>query len=146
MRICLGSAALLFCAGCQILPTQAIECVADTSGRCPPVSFVLGQPDGQSNLNLHFGMAEPYDALIIGTKLFVADCGNSRVLGWNTFPVGNQQLPDFVLGQPTLDTNIARYNGISATSLNCPNSLAFGIDPSGQQHLIVGDRGDYRIL
>jgi hypothetical protein len=127
------------------LPSQTIECAA--GDQCTPVSFVLGQSNAESNTNLLYGMNTPYDALVVGSKLFIADCNNNRVVAWNSFPTTNQQPPDFVLGQPDFTTNNASYGGVSANSMSCPNSLAFGVDNVlNEQHLIVGDKNNGRIL
>ena len=135
----------LVSAGCQLLPGQTVDCAS--SNRCAPVSFVLGQPDSGTNKNLQEGMAQPVDALVIGTKLFVAECQNNRILGWRTFPTTNQQPPDFVLGQADFSTNFANYGGVSARSLSCPQSLAYGVDQKLKKpHLIVGDRNNNRIV
>ncbi|MDH4122297.1 MAG: hypothetical protein OEV94_11380 [Deltaproteobacteria bacterium] len=53
-----------------------------------------------------------------GTKLAVADYGNSRVLLWNTFPTANGQAANIVLGQAGFTTNACPLP--SATTLCNP--------------------------
>jgi hypothetical protein len=124
---------------------QSIDCAA--AGRCTAVRFVLGQPDATTNQNLHFGLNGPSDVLFVGTNLLVADCRNHRVLLWRSIPTHGARPPDLVLGQPTLDTGQASYGGVSASSMNCPQSLAYGVDKKqGRGHLLVGDRSNGRVL
>lgn len=79
------------------------------SKRCLPQRFVLGQPDERSNLNLAYGMYQPYAARLFRdlanskTKLAVTDWGNERTLIWNEVPTQNRPA-DVVLGQQDLMT------------------------------------------
>jgi len=82
-----------------------------------------------------------------GTQLFVADFFNSRVLVWNTFPTGNFQAADVVLGQNNFTCGAPNNDGTcgsgspSANNLNLPN----GVFQSGNR-LIVSDEGNSRFL
>ena len=49
-------------------------------------------------------MRGPESVWIQGTKLFVADTLNNRILIWNTIPTQNGQPADLVLGQPDFTT------------------------------------------
>lgn len=94
-----------------------------------PANVVLGQPDMTSDLSnnrtalcdsngtdadgkatypVRCGrtMDFPRFALSDGTRLFVADGGNDRVLVWNSIPTTNAQMPDLVIGQPDFEKNI----------------------------------------
>ncbi len=64
-------------------------------------------PPSAGTLNL------PHAAHTDGTRLYVADMENNRVLIWNTIPTTNGQAADVVLGQDTFNTtttNIERWN------------------------------------
>jgi len=49
-------------------------------------------------------MRGPQGVWIQGTRLFVADTDNSRILVWNTIPTSNYQAADYVLGEPDFNT------------------------------------------
>src|SRR5690349_12167537 len=81
--------------------------------RCLPRRFVIGQPDEHSNLNLSYGLSNPYAVKLFHdqsdggkSKLAVADWGSDRVLIWNDLPTTNRPA-DVVLGQQDLMTTTA---------------------------------------
>ncbi|MBI4872372.1 MAG: hypothetical protein HY814_12490, partial [Candidatus Riflebacteria bacterium] len=106
---------------------------------------VLGQPGFEtSGLNTggrRAGLREPRGLASDGTRLFVADNSNHRVLVWNSFPTVHGQPADLVLGQPDLDTGTQNNGGVSASSLNGP----CGVATNGTQ-LFVVDSGNNRVL
>ena len=57
-----------------------------------PADIVLGQPDmtsnGSNNDNKSFNY--PTSVYSDGTRLYVTDNGNNRILIWNTIPTANQ--------------------------------------------------------
>ena len=63
-------------------------------------------------------MASPVSVTSDGTRLFVADLGNSRVLIWNSIPTTTQQPADVAIGQPSLTSSFDNYafTGSPATS------------------------------
>ena len=82
---------------CVQEPTQcqATQACNPATGQCETRTFVLGQPDAISNLNLAYGMYAPRAVLLIPgsagkTKLLVADSNNQRVLIWNEVPTANR--------------------------------------------------------
>ena len=88
-----------------------------------------------------------------GTRLYVSDLGNNRVLIWNEIPTQMDQPADVVLGQPDMTQSPANNpnvcNGYSTgpllaqcqTSLNYPRfALAVG------NQLFVADSGNDRVL
>ena len=89
----------------------------------------------------------PRYALSNGTRLFIADGGNDRVLVYNKIPTSNAARADAILGQPDEFTDV--YTAfdqlvLSATNVTpTPTGLAW--DPVGQ-NLYVADPTDYRIL
>jgi len=64
----------------------------------------------------------PRFALSDGTRLYIADGGNDRVLVFNTIPTVNGVAPDVILGQ-TSDTSDEATDG--SDSLNTPMGLAW---------------------
>jgi sugar lactone lactonase YvrE len=85
-----------------------------------PADLVLGQPDFISNAGgtTATTLVLPYGVYSDGTKVYVSDYGNRRILGWNSLPSGNGQAADFVLGQPNFTSQISNNGGISASTLN----------------------------
>ena len=66
--------------------------------------IVLGQPDFSTNTADNGGISaqsldRPAGVYSDGTKLFIVDSDNSRVLIWNSFPTVNMQAADVVVGQ-----------------------------------------------
>jgi hypothetical protein len=115
--------------------------------------FALGQPAGVANLTNNTannggvtgsGVNQPSAVASNGTALFVADYGNHRVLGWNTFPT-TPAAADFALGQPAggpnLTSNTANNGGPSGGSLYGPTGIAI----AGTQ-LFVADEYNSRVL
>lgn len=83
--------------------------------------MVLGQSDfteGQSNRGAEDPsdntLAEPQFVAKFGEMLFVADRGNHRVLGWNTFPEEYGEPASFVLGQEDF-SDCLENRGITTT-------------------------------
>jgi hypothetical protein len=111
-----------------------------------PADVVLGQMDmtgsmsnagGVSGSSL-FGRQSVHSD---GTRLFVADEANHRVLIWNAMPTMNRKAADLVLGQANLNANTENSGGVNATSLARPS----GITVSGTK-VIVADSSNGRIL
>jgi hypothetical protein len=89
-----------------------------------PADVVLGQPDFTTGTSNTGGigassMDEPC-AWVGGTKLFVADRINARVLVWNTIPATNGAPADLVLGQPNFTSAVVNNGGVSASSIADP--------------------------
>jgi hypothetical protein len=116
------------------------------SSNAPAADFVLGQPNFISNTINNAGMngislSGPSQAHSCGDKFFVADTNNSRVLIWNSAPTSNGQTADYVLGQSNLTTNTQNSGGLSASSLNGPNSVF-----CDGTRLFVVDTQNHRVL
>jgi hypothetical protein len=116
-----------------------------TSNR-QPADLVLGQPDMSSGTPNNGGVSaqsldHPRGVRIIGSKLFVADSQNQRVLIWNTFPTTTRQAADVVLGQPNTSSNVVNNGGVSASSLSNPTAVA-----SDGTRLFVADTSNRRVL
>ena len=80
----------------------------------------------------------PRYALSDGTRLFVADGGNDRVLIFNHIPTKNGEPADLVLGQPDMITDASSND---TDSLATPTSLAFD-----GTNLYVSDTYNQRVM
>jgi len=86
-------------------------------------------------------MSLPRYAYSDGTRLFVADGGNDRIMVWNTMPTQNGQPADVILGQPDEFSDNTGLNPDGADALQTPFSLAFdGLN------LYVGDSYNRRVV
>ncbi|MEN6534085.1 MAG: hypothetical protein ABFD60_14720 [Bryobacteraceae bacterium] len=113
------------------------------------VCTMLGRSDSDERLYPGLCAATlsfPRYALSDGTRLFIADSGNDRVLVFNTIPTADGQSADVVLGQKEFDENINSDGAddqrrSSSDSLRTPTSLAW--DGS---NLYVSDPFNRRVL
>lgn len=126
----------------RILVWDSIPFVNGTSA-----SVVLGQPDFRSDrqgISIDTAaVKKPQGVWIQDGRLFVADTGNNRILGWNRIPKQNHQPADFVLGHtgllPSVLSLIPRSTG--------PNDLLFPTAVSSDGvRLFVSDTGHHRVL
>ncbi len=113
---------------------------------------VVGQVDFTSNLSNQGGSAAantlnlPNGVSSDGTKLFIADTSNTRVLIYNHIPTSNNHPADVVVGQPSF-TDISPNQGLVH-----PEAYTYGPDGSPQRvysegtRLYVCDKGNQRIL
>lgn len=86
----------------------------------------------------------PRRLVIAGSKLIVADSGNSRVLIFNSIPTSNNASADVVIGQQNLTSGSANQGGsVRANTLNLPFAVAY--DPVTGK-LFIGDEGNSRVL
>jgi uncharacterized protein (TIGR03437 family) len=92
----------------------------------------------------------PRYALSDGTRLFVADGGNDRVLVWNHIPNGNGAPADEVLGQPDMFSDVntdtsslfnPNFVQSSSDTIRTPTSLAWD-----GTNLYAADPSDRRVL
>jgi hypothetical protein len=88
----------------------------------------------------------PRFALSDGTRLYISDSGNDRVLVYNTIPTGNAAAADVVLGQQGFDINQASDSAepgrVAATdSFRTPGALAWD-----GTNLYVADAFNRRVL
>ena len=102
---------------------------------------VLGQLDTMSQSNVALGLDSPYGAFSDGTRLYMADTTNNRVLIWNTIPTVAGADPSVVLGQADFVGNVANNGGVSATSLDAPVAVY-----SDGTRVFVADKGNSRVL
>ena len=105
---------------------------------------VYGQPDFTSGSRNNGGISatslfQPTGIALDGSgDLYVADCGNSRVLFYSS----GSTTATRVYGQPGFSTNYANNGSISVTSLNQPQAVA--VDTSGD--LYIADTSNNRVL
>jgi hypothetical protein len=104
---------------------------------------VIGQPNMTSNVDYSLSPAAntlyfPGGVFISGTKLFVVDSGDNRILIWNTIPTTDQQAADVVMGQPDMISSAA---ATTSSTLSYPYML---LVHNGQ--IFVSDFGNSRVL
>lgn len=109
-------------------------------------SFALGQPDLVSDTANNGGISAqtlngPGYVHTDGTRLFVADRLNNRVLIWSALPTSAQEAANIVLGQPDMTSNAANNGGVSLSSLSDPECVF-----SDGTRLLVCDTGNHRVL
>ncbi len=98
--------------------------------------------------NLNF----PRYALSDGTRLFVADGGNDRVLIFNTIPTQNGAAADEVLGQPNFGVDNVSSTSTSVASTAVDSTSAVDVTPTPTSlafdgvNLYVSDPLDNRVL
>ncbi len=102
---------------------------------------VLGQPDTDSVAQAVGGLNQPRGVTVTGTKLFVADNRNNRVIGWSTLPTSMAALPDMIFGQPNFTSVRFNAGGLGATSLGGPTSVC-----SSASRFAIVDSLNHRVL
>ncbi|MBV9084489.1 MAG: hypothetical protein JOZ62_17585, partial [Acidobacteriaceae bacterium] len=125
-----------------------------------PADVVVGQPDMTTSVPdnpalcgfCEKGLEFPRYALSDGTRLFIADSGNDRVLIFNHIPTANGAAADIVLGQPdfTSDVIAQQSQTILSTSINnqgavetMPTPFSLAYDGT---NLYVADGYNRRVL
>jgi len=83
-------------------------------------------------------MKSPGDIAYDGTKLYVADEGNNRILVYNTIPTVSGAAADMVIGQPDFVTS---SSGITSVKLKNP----WGVASDGIR-VYIADEGNHRVL
>ncbi len=86
-------------------------------------------------------LSSPYDIYYDGTKLFISDTGNHRVLIYNQIPTANNVSADVVIGQSNKTTNTVNYGGRSERSLSSPKDITVT-----NNKLFIADYGNHRVL
>ena len=114
-----------------------------------PANGVLGTTDFVTNTNYASPstttLAEPFCVAVDPTtgKLFVADRDNRRIMRWSSADkLIDGSAAEVVFGQPDFVTRTANTGGISAATMNNPNSVY--VDANGT--LWVADRDNHRVL
>ncbi len=123
---------------------DGVRTVALVNGQAADV--VIGQPDMYSgDINQGGSVSEhtiywPWgNPAVVGSRLYVPDFGNNRVLGFNSIPAINNAPADFVLGQPDFTSTAS---GLSQSHLYSPenvfsdNGKLFLVDASNSRVLV----------
>jgi sugar lactone lactonase YvrE len=104
--------------------------------------IVLGQAGFDQNVvpavPTASSMRFPRDAYFDGTRFYVSDSRNNRVLVWSSFPTMNGQAADYVIGQPNFSAS-----GFGASDRELAEPI--GIDVMGTA-LFIADNTNSRIL
>ena len=111
-----------------------------------PADIVLGQPDfttGKVGLD-NKSFRGPQGVWIQGSRFFVADTQNHRVMIWNNIPSSNDQPADIVVGQPNFNT--APASTVNDTPAQANNLFSPVSVTSDGQRLFVTDLGHNRVL
>lgn len=107
-----------------------------------PADLVLGQPGFGQSSNPDppnaSSMYWPQEVYFDGTRLYVADMNNHRILIWNSFPTSNGQAADLVVGQANFSE---RRQGLDANRLSKPTGLTVA-----GNNLFVVDQSNHRVL
>ena len=94
----------------------------------------------------------PRYALSDGTRLFIADGGNDRVLIFNTIPTANGASADEVLGEPDFLTDLAVTQNVTFASTTIDNTSGVDVTPTPTSlaydgtNLYVSDSTNNRVL
>ena len=113
---------------------------------CPVSGSIVNGTPCAGTLNF------PSYALSDGTRLFIADQGNDRVLIFNTIPTQNGANADVVLGQPNFTTDVISNQTISIASTAIDNTAGVDTIPSPTSlafdgtNLYVSDPFNLRVL
>ncbi|KKT35320.1 MAG: NHL repeat containing protein [Parcubacteria group bacterium GW2011_GWA2_44_12] len=112
--------------------------------------YILGKPNFISGIENNGGLSasslfKPNGVFSDGTKLYIADTGNNRVLIYNSIPTTSNKSADIVLGQQNFTSNGinggAGAGSSSANSLNQPDNIFVS-----DARLFIADTGNHRVL
>lgn len=102
--------------------------------------MVIGQPDVTSTASScsRTGLSYPSSVAVAGSRVFVADGNNNRILVYNSIPTGNGAPADVVVGQASMTSVV---DGSSDTRMSVPYHVA-----SNGVQLFVSDWGNNRVV
>lgn len=101
----------------------------------PSADVRIGTDTGNQTSQNQF--RDPYGIYSDGTKLFVTDANNHRVMVWSTIPVTNDQNADFHIGG---NTDWTSRNGlVTSVGLNYPTAVT--ADSSGRVYVLDTSNG-----
>jgi len=113
-----------------------------------PADIVLGQPNFSSNIANNGGRSSrsldnPTGVATDGTRLFVADRNNSRILVWNEVPNQNFASANMVIGQPDFSSGLLNQGNAfpSANTMNRPEGVTVS-----ENRMFVADSSNNRVL
>ncbi len=115
-----------------------------------PADYLVGQPDFDTNGQNQF-LPRPaahtlswcYDSCFVEDGLWVADTGNSRLLGFDQVPIVQNPAADRVLGKPDFATGSENAD----TKTGTQHTLYWPFALVHEGHLLaVADTGNHRVL
>ncbi len=113
-----------------------------------PADVVIGQPNMLTNTANRGGSAaantlyNPIGVYSDGTRLFIADHVNNRVLIYNSIPTTNNASADVVVGQANMSGSSANQGGVTAANTLY---LPMGVYSDGTR-LFIADNFNSRVL
>lgn len=127
----------------RILVWDTVPRISDT-----PPDVILGQPDASSvepNRGADCSASTfywPFGIAMVGSRFWVADTGNRRVLGWDNGIPDSGQPADIVLGQRDASARDENRGGaVGPASFRWPHDITGNDDL-----LLIADAGDHRLL
>jgi len=124
------------------IPTKNGVAADQVLGQTSFTAFVqpdLTQTTGSSNA---VNMQTPVAVTTDGTRLFVADLAENRVMVWNSIPTSNGAPCDYVIGQPNFaDANTNNSFTINTTAVdadNNPTDVTAVLCPSNNKDTVTG--------
>lgn len=106
-------------------------------------AFGLGSGDAPADPPTNASMKFPIGVWSNGTRLYVTDAGNHRVMVWNQFPTTNGAPCDFVLGQTSFTANTANAGGATANAIGLQTPYK-AIEANGS--LFISDSVNHRVV
>src|SRR5205085_1642779 len=106
----------------------------------------LGQPNLTSGTSNNGGLSAqslsiPTQVFTDGTRLFISDYGNNRVVFTTSLPSGLNVAAELVVGQPNLTSQLANNGGLGADTLYTPiSAMSMGAK------FLVSDYENNRVL
>lgn len=122
------------------IPTSNGQAANTVIGRS---AFGLGLGDAPADPPSSASMKFPTGVWSNGTRLYVGDAGNQRVMVWNQFPTSNGAPCDFVLGQTSFTANTANAGGANANAIGLDRPYK-AIEVGGS--LFVADSINHRVV
>jgi DNA-binding beta-propeller fold protein YncE len=86
------------------------------------------------------GFYWPFGISVVGSRFYVADTGNRRVLGWDGLPEPDQA-PAVVIGQTTAFERDENRGELGPNSFRWPHDIA-----GSDETLLIADAGNHRVL
>lgn len=114
-------------------------------------TYAMGQSDfSRSTAGIgSASMRTPYSLASDGTRIYVADAGNNRVMKFDAFPIASGPVALDVYGQNTFDSRIANDDDQDGVADDEPSQRTLS-SPTGVTYfggvLYVSDRNNHRVL
>jgi hypothetical protein len=122
------------------IPTQNGQPANVVLGR---TAFGLGLGDAVADPPTSASMRFPTGVWSNGTRLYVTDSGNHRVMVWNQFPTANGAPCDFILGQTSFAANTANAGGATPNAIGLQTPYK-AVEAGGS--LFIADSVNHRVV